>query len=82
MERVQDVGATRLRGNIEQPLKIPKPTDLILVQSWGEGTSKVRDISGREVLLTRGSSIHVTGDVVIVVPGGATIDLVYISGSD
>jgi len=78
----RNVGAMRLQGSIERPLTIAKPTDLMLIQSSGAENPKVRDASNmEEVPLSPGTCVHVTKDVVLVVPEGAIIDFVFISES-
>lgn len=77
------VGVTRLRGRIEKPLTIPTPTELILVQRWGNSVPEVRGAGSPDIpptLLVAGTSVRVTKDVTAFVPEGVTIDLLYIAG--
>jgi hypothetical protein len=78
----RNVGAMRLQGSVEKDIDISKPTDLILIKSYGDGESKVRDTSTmEEVPIPQGSCVLVEKHVVLVVPQGVTIDFIFISES-
>ena len=72
-----------MSGGTEKLLKITKPTYLIFIQSWGDGTSKIRGHGPivAERILEQGAAVYVTEDVVVVVPDGVTIDFLYIIDS-
>ena len=73
----------RLRGEIEKPLAVQTSTDLIAVQIWGGGDVEVRGTGGsatKMASLVQGDAVRITEGVMVIVPGGVTVDVLVIPG--